>query len=97
MKISIWIVQDAKFVEEYLRLTARTLALAPYKHFDALCKMVSALGNELVWFKVSSTNLPSILPLRLDMRGHYTICYLREYLSEVSPHHLCSAIDWLAC
>ncbi len=46
-----WLVQDYLFVVEFTRFAAHTLAGAPPAHFDVLINGLTALRDELSWFR----------------------------------------------
>ena len=46
-----WLVQDYLFVVEFTRFAARVLTTAPVEHFDVLLGGLTALRNELSWFR----------------------------------------------
>lgn len=50
-QFNTWLVQDYLFVVEFTRMVARILAIAPSHHFDVLLAGLSALKDELIWFK----------------------------------------------
>lgn len=47
-----WLVQDFLFVQEFTRLAATLLSVAPYSDFDVLLGGLEALKLELSWFHV---------------------------------------------
>lgn len=50
-QFNTWLVQDYLFVMEFTRMAGRVLAIAPSDHFDVLLGGLSALKDELNWFK----------------------------------------------
>ncbi|MGB3637857.1 MAG: TenA family transcriptional regulator [Rivularia sp. (in: cyanobacteria)] len=50
-QFNTWLVQDYLFVIEFTRFVARVLANAPTDHFDIILGGLSALKDELNWFK----------------------------------------------
>jgi thiaminase/transcriptional activator TenA len=50
-QFNTWLVQDYLFVVEFTRMSARQLSAAPVAHFDALLAGMSALKDELNWFR----------------------------------------------
>ncbi|HEY9666089.1 MAG TPA: hypothetical protein V6C91_04755 [Coleofasciculaceae cyanobacterium] len=53
-QFNTWLVQDYLFVVEFTRLAGRVLAIAPSDHFDVLLGGLSALKDELNWFKAKA-------------------------------------------
>lgn len=58
-----WLIQDYLFVVEFTRFAARVLAAAPVEHFDVLLGGLTALRDELSWFRTHAT----ARRLRLDV------------------------------
>ena len=50
-QFNTWLVQDYLFVQEFTRMAARLLAIAPTAHFDTLLSGLGALKDELLWFE----------------------------------------------
>jgi len=50
-QFNTWLVQDYLFVVDFTRMVGRILGIAPLHHFDALLGGLSALKDELNWFK----------------------------------------------
>lgn len=50
-QFNTWLVQDYLFVVDFTRMVARALAVAPPLHFDVILGGLSALKDELNWFK----------------------------------------------
>ena len=50
-QFATWLAQDYLFVVEFTRLAARVLAAAPIEHFDVLLGGLTALRDELSWFR----------------------------------------------
>ena len=50
-QFNTWLVQDYQFVVEFTRMVAHVLAIAPPQHFDVILAGLSALKDELNWFK----------------------------------------------
>lgn len=50
-QFNTWLVQDYLFVLEFTRMAGRLLASAPPEHFDVILSGLSALKDELNWFK----------------------------------------------
>ncbi len=55
-QFNTWLVQDYLFVVEFTRFVARVLANAPTDHFDVILGGLSALKDELNWFKDKATS-----------------------------------------
>jgi thiaminase len=51
-QFATWLVQDYLFVLEFTRFAARVLSAAPVEHFDVLLGGLTALRDELSWFRV---------------------------------------------
>lgn len=50
-QFNTWLVQDYLFVVDFTRMVGRILAIAPPHHFDVILSGLSALQDELNWFK----------------------------------------------
>jgi formylaminopyrimidine deformylase / aminopyrimidine aminohydrolase len=50
-QFATWLVQDYLFVVEFTRFAARVLTIAPVVHFDVLLAGLTALRDELSWFR----------------------------------------------
>lgn len=50
-QFNTWLVQDDLFVLEFTRMVGRILAIAPPHHFDVILGGLSAIKDELNWFK----------------------------------------------
>ncbi len=50
-QFNTWLVQDYLFVVDFTRMVGRILAIAPPDHFDVILGGLSALKDELIWFK----------------------------------------------
>lgn len=50
-QFNTWLVQDYLFVVDFTRMVGRILAIAPPHHFDVILGGLSALKDELIWFK----------------------------------------------
>lgn len=54
-QFNTWLVQDYLFVVDFTRMVGRILASAPPHHFDVILGGLSALKDELNWFKEKAT------------------------------------------
>ena len=50
-QFNTWLVQDYLFVVDFTRMVGRLLHTAPVDHFDVILGGLSALKDELSWFK----------------------------------------------
>ena len=50
-QFATWLVQDYLFVVEFTRFAARVLTAAPVAHFEVLLNGLTALRDELSWFR----------------------------------------------
>jgi thiaminase/transcriptional activator TenA len=50
-QFTTWLIQDYLFVVEFTRFAGRVLAAAPIGHFDVLLGGLTALRDELRWFR----------------------------------------------
>lgn len=50
-QFNTWLVQDYLFVVDFTRMVGRVLHSAPVDHFDVILGGLSALKDELSWFK----------------------------------------------
>ena len=53
-QFNTWLLQDYLFVVEFTRMAARLMAIAPSHHFDILLDGLTALKDELNWFKAKA-------------------------------------------
>ena len=53
-QFNTWLVQDYLFVVEFTRMAAQLLSVAPPHHFDVLLGGLTAIKDELNWFKVKA-------------------------------------------
>ena len=73
-QFATWLVQDYLFVVEFTRFAARTLAGAPPAHFDVLLNGLTALRDELSWFRAhAAANEVSTSRSRSRRRVHNTV------------------------
>ena len=49
-----WVQQDYYFVIAFTRLVGQILSKAPVEHFEGILQGLSALSNELAWFRVNA-------------------------------------------
>lgn len=54
-QFNTWLVQDYLFVLDFTRMVARLLAIAPFNHFDIILGGLSAINQELNWFKAKAS------------------------------------------
>ncbi len=79
-QFSTWLMQDYLFVVELTRFVARVLANAPTHHFDILLSGLSALKDELIWFKAKAEERQ----LNLSAEPQATCSQYCEYLELVA-------------
>jgi len=53
-QFNTWLVQDYLFVQEFTRMAARLIAIAPYGHLDTLLGGMVAIKDELLWFQTKA-------------------------------------------
>lgn len=53
-QFNTWLMQDYLFVVDFSRMVGRILAIAPPDHFDVILGGLSALKDELNWFKAKA-------------------------------------------
>lgn len=53
-QFNTWLVQDYLFVADFTRMVGQILAIAPLNHFDIILGGLSALKDELNWFKAKA-------------------------------------------
>ncbi len=53
-QFNTWLVQDYLFVNEFTRLAARLIAIAPADHLDTLLGGMVAIKDELLWFRAKA-------------------------------------------
>lgn len=53
-QFNTWLVQDYLFVQEFTRMAARLIAIAPADHLDTLLGGMVAIKDELLWFQAKA-------------------------------------------
>ena len=79
-QFNTWLVQDYLFVIEFTRFVARVLANAPTHHFDIILGGLSALKDELNWFKEKA----NLRQLNLETKPQETCSQYCKYLVMVT-------------
>jgi formylaminopyrimidine deformylase / aminopyrimidine aminohydrolase len=79
-QFNTWLVQDYLFVVEFTRMVARVLAIAPPHHFDILLAGLSALKDELNWFKEKAAERQ----LNLETAKHPTCWEYCQYMESLA-------------
>jgi thiaminase len=78
-QFNIWLVQDYLFVIEFTRMAAHLVTIGPLRHLDVLLGGLSALKDELSWFREKAAERS--LNLAAD---HQETCELYcRFISEV--------------
>lgn len=78
-QFNTWLVQDYLFVTAFTRFVGRTLAAAPVAHFDVLLSGLSALQDELSWFRQKAT----VRSLNLATQRQNTCQIYCEFMSSL--------------
>ena len=91
-QFNTWLVQDYLFVLEFTRFVARVLANAPTHHFEILLSGLSALKDELIWFKAKAEERQ----LTLSSEPQVTCSQYCEYLKLVAalPYEVQASTLW---
>jgi thiaminase len=91
-QFNTWLVQDYLFVVEFTRMAARVLAIAPPEHFDVLLAGLSALKDELNWFREKAAQRQ----LNLDTEKQPTCTKYCNYMQELStlPYPIQATAFW---
>ncbi len=91
-QFNTWLVQDYLFVTVFTRMAARLLAVAPVAHFDVLLAGLSALKDELNWFreKAAERRLKLNTPMQESCRRY---CQFMEDVS-LEPYAVQAAAFW---
>lgn len=73
-QFNTWLVQDYRFVVDFTRMLARVLVAAPVAHFDVLLSGLTALQDELNWFRTKATErqLDLATPPQATCQGYCT-------------------------
>lgn len=87
-----WLVQDYLFVVEFTRFAARVLTTAPVAHFDVLLNGLTALRDELSWFRTHAIarSLRRDVP-RQESCAQY--CHFMERLAQ-APYPVQATAFW---
>jgi len=91
-QFNTWLTQDYLFVTEFTRMVARVLIAAPVSHFDTILGGLSALKDELNWFREKAVERN----LRLDSAMQDTnkrYCDFMESLSS-EPYAVHATAFW---
>lgn len=79
-QFNTWLVQDYLFVVEFTRMAARLLAAAPIEHFDTLLSGLTALQDELNWFRDKAAERQ----LDLDTAKQPTCAQYCDYMASLA-------------
>ena len=87
-----WLVQDYLFVVDFTRMVGRGLASAPPHHFDVILGGLTALKDELNWFKEKAAQRQ----LNLDAQKQLTCTEYCDYMHSLSamPHPVQATALW---
>ena len=91
-QFATWLVQDYLFVLEFTRFAARVLTTAPIEHFDVLLGGLTALRDELSWFRTHAI----ARSLRLDVPRQESCaqyCRFMERLAQ-APYPVQATAFW---
>lgn len=91
-QFNTWLVQDYLFVVDFTRMAARLLAIAPVEHFDILLSGLSALQDELNWFRIKADERR----ISLDVRPQPTCTEYCAYMGSLStaPYAVQATAFW---
>ncbi|MGK7871801.1 MAG: TenA family transcriptional regulator [Xenococcaceae cyanobacterium] len=91
-QFNTWLVQDYLFVVEFTRFAARVLASATPAHFDVILAGLSALKDELTWFKAKAAERQ----LNLETSKQATCQEYCEYMAKVAqmPYPVQGTVLW---
>ena len=91
-QFATWLVQDYLFVVEFTRFAARVLSAAPVAHFEVLLNGLTALRDELSWFRTHAI----ARSLRLDASRQESCtqyCRFMERLAQ-APYPVQATAFW---
>ena len=80
-QFNTWLVQDYLFVVDFTRMVGRLLAIAPPHHFDLILGGLSAIKDELNWFKAKASERQ----LDLDTQKQPTCIEYCDYMHSLAP------------
>jgi thiaminase len=92
IQFATWLVQDHLCVVEFTRFAARVLTAAPVAHFDVLLNGLTALRDELSWFRTHAI----ARSLRLDVPRQapcVQYCQFMERLAQ-APYPVQATAFW---
>lgn len=75
-QFNTWLVQDYLFVIDFTRMVGQVLHSAPVDHFDVILGGLSALKDELSWFKEKAAERK----LDLNIQKHSTCTEYCDYM-----------------
>ena len=91
-QFNTWLVQDYLFVTEFTRMVGRLLAAAPVSHFDTILGGLTALKDEMNWFrdKAAERNL------KLDVPKQKTNQRYCEFMTDlaIAPYVIQATAFW---
>lgn len=87
-----WLVQDYLFVVEFTRFAARVLNTAPVPHMAVLIGGITALGDELAWFRAKA----AARSLTLGVARHPTCDRYVSFMEQVfrEPYAVQAVAFW---
>jgi thiaminase/transcriptional activator TenA len=87
-----WLVQDYLFVVDFTRMVGRGLASAPPHHFDVILGGLTALKDELNWFKEKAAQRQ----LNLDAQKQLTCTEYCDYMYSLAdmPYPVLATALW---
>ncbi len=88
-----WLVQDYLFVVEFTRFAARVLVAAPVEHFDVLLDGLTALRDELSWFRTHA----AARSLRLDVLRQESCAQYCRFMDQLAhtPYPVQATAFWV--
>jgi thiaminase len=91
-QFNTWLVQDYLFVTEFTRMVGRLLAAAPVSHFDTILSGLTALKDELIWFRAKAAERN----LKLDVRKQEANKRYRKFMSDlaIAPYVIQATAFW---
>ena len=91
-QFNTWLVQDYLFVVDFTRMVGRVLAIAPPHHFEVILGGLSALKDELNWFKEKAAQRQ----LDLDTQKQPTCSEYCDYMHSLAtmPYPVQATAFW---
>jgi len=91
-QFNTWLVQDYLFVTEFTRMVGRLLAAAPVSHFDTILGGLTALKDELNWFRAKAAERNLKLDIKLQETNQRYCEFMRTLA--IAPYVIQATAFW---